>query len=140
MANIQTGLSKPSHNSLLHIKSEGDKSWESKGLCRNSRVLLPLEIEALEDKYGRELTEEELDLENTRKLYQIFFPTRGETPHTAQAFCARCPVEQSCLEFSLVNGERFGVWGRAPYRTRRRARSMRRRVQAAKRRGEVVDI
>lgn len=29
----------------------------------------------------------------------------------ARATCAGCPVKEECLEYALVNNERWGVWG-----------------------------
>ncbi len=60
----------------------------------------------------------------------LFFPDRGESLAPAQAICAECIVADECLEYALVNGERFGVWGGTSERERRRIR--RRRREAAK--------
>ena len=29
----------------------------------------------------------------------------------ARAVCATCPVQEECLDYALVNNERFGTWG-----------------------------
>lgn len=127
-------------SNLLYLNDPQDTSWHSESLCRGSNVLLPEEIEALEEKYRRELTEEEMEIEQKRKLHLIFFPARGESATVAKAFCDRCPVEMECLEYSLVNGLKFGVWGGCPYRTRRRVLSIRRRVKVLRESGNEPDI
>lgn len=30
---------------------------------------------------------------------------------TAKQICALCPVTAECLEYALVNGENYGIWG-----------------------------
>ena len=52
----------------------------------------------------------------------IFFVRRGEPARQALAICARCPVRPECLEFALVNDERFGIWGGTTETRRRRMR------------------
>lgn len=44
----------------------------------------------------------ELDVEGT--------PAWRDAQH-AKAICARCPVQGSCLQYALAEGEREGVWG-----------------------------
>ncbi len=48
----------------------------------------------------------------------VFFPPEGErgTPrqrreNQAKQVCARCPVQQSCLQHALAVEEPYGVWG-----------------------------
>lgn len=65
---------------------------------------------------------------------ELFFPA-GELgaaaikeAEGAKAVCRACPVRESCLEFSLVTNQEFGVWGglteaeRRPLRRARRGR------------------
>lgn len=33
------------------------------------------------------------------------------TPREATRICAGCEVRTPCLEYALMNDERFGVWG-----------------------------
>ncbi len=40
--------------------------------------------------------------------------------------CAGCVVKVDCLEYALENGEKFGIWGGASERERRRIRRQRR--------------
>jgi WhiB family redox-sensing transcriptional regulator len=50
---------------------------------------------------------------------QLFFMPDGGEPEAlrevretcAKDYCARCPVRQACLEWSIDVGERFGIWG-----------------------------
>lgn len=59
----------------------------------------------------------------------MFFPARGDNAGlaAAKAVCARCPVRDDCLEFSIVMGDRVGVWGGVTERTRQRKRIARAR-------------
>jgi len=52
----------------------------------------------------------------------FFFPERGASTREAKAVCAGCEVRSSCLEYALVNGEKFGIWGGLSERERRRIR------------------
>ncbi len=48
--------------------------------------------------------------------------------------CRGCIVRSLCLEYALVNGEKFGIWGGMSERERRRIRRQRsvaRQAQAA---------
>ena len=57
---------------------------------------------------------------------EVFYPGRGEDTAAAKAICAACPVRDVCLEVSLANGERFGIWGGLSERERRLERRRRR--------------
>ena len=50
----------------------------------------------------------------------IFFPRDGHGIVIAQRICAKCPVEDRCLEYALDNHEDHGVWGGKSERERRR--------------------
>ncbi|PUB32531.1 WhiB family redox-sensing transcriptional regulator [Promicromonospora sp. AC04] len=41
---------------------------------------------------------------------EIFF-AGGGVSRTAKKICASCPVREQCLELSVRNDERFGIWG-----------------------------
>ena len=41
----------------------------------------------------------------------IFFPNKGERTVDAKNICKACNVKTQCLEYSLTNNERFGIWG-----------------------------
>lgn len=56
---------------------------------------------------------------------EIFFPEKGQSTRDAKRVCANCPVTAECLEYALVNGERFGIFGGYSERERR---EMRRRI------------
>ncbi len=40
-----------------------------------------------------------------------FFPEKGGSTREAKRTCTRCEVRAECLEFALLNNERFGIWG-----------------------------
>ena len=61
----------------------------------------------------------------------LFFPERGASTREAKEVCRGCVVRMDCLEYALVNGEKFGIWGGLSERERRRLR--RQRAQAARR-------
>lgn len=61
----------------------------------------------------------------------LFFPERGASTREAKEVCRGCVVRLDCLEYALVNGEKFGIWGGLSERERRRLR--RQRAQAARR-------
>jgi WhiB family redox-sensing transcriptional regulator len=39
--------------------------------------------------------------------------------------CRGCEVREQCLEYALINGEKFGIWGGLSERERRRIRRQR---------------
>ncbi|MDR0435745.1 MAG: WhiB family transcriptional regulator [Propionibacteriaceae bacterium] len=57
---------------------------------------------------------------------EAFFPEKGGSTREAKRVCAQCEVREECLEYALVNDERFGIWGGLSERERRDVR--RRRV------------
>ena len=61
----------------------------------------------------------------------LFFPERGASTREAKEVCRGCVVRLDCLEYALVNGEKFGIWGGLSERERRRLR--RQRAQAGRR-------
>ena len=61
----------------------------------------------------------------------LFNPERGASTREAKEVCRGCTVRLDCLEYALVNGEKFGVGGGLSERERRRLR--RQRSQAARR-------
>ncbi|MDR1355043.1 MAG: WhiB family transcriptional regulator [Propionibacteriaceae bacterium] len=50
---------------------------------------------------------------------EAFFPEKGGSTREAKRVCAQCDVRASCLEYALVNDERFGIWGGLSERERR---------------------
>jgi WhiB family redox-sensing transcriptional regulator len=62
----------------------------------------------------------------------LFFPERGASTREAKEVCRGCVVRQDCLEYALVNAEKFGFWGGLSERERRRIR----RARAGARRGK----
>jgi WhiB family redox-sensing transcriptional regulator len=61
----------------------------------------------------------------------LFFPERGASTREAKEVCRGCVVREDCLEYALVNAEKFGIWGGLSERERRRIR----RRRALERRG-----
>jgi WhiB family transcriptional regulator, redox-sensing transcriptional regulator len=55
----------------------------------------------------------------------LFFPERGASTREAKSVCGSCEVRLDCLEYALVNGEKFGIWGGLSERERRRLRRQR---------------
>ena len=55
----------------------------------------------------------------------LFFPERGASTREAKEVCRACAVRVDCLEYALVNGEKFGIWGGLSERERRRIRRQR---------------
>jgi WhiB family redox-sensing transcriptional regulator len=52
----------------------------------------------------------------------LFYPAQGGFEEAAKAVCAGCVVREECLEYALVNRERFGIWGGTSERGRKRMR------------------
>jgi len=61
----------------------------------------------------------------------LFFPERGASTREAKEVCRGCVVREDCLEYALVNGEKFGIWGGMSERERRRIRRQRALARAA---------
>lgn len=53
---------------------------------------------------------------------EAFFPEKGGSPREVKKACGRCAVQGFCLEYALVTGERFGVWGGKSENERRKLR------------------
>ena len=58
---------------------------------------------------------------------ETMFPSIGAGVNIARAQSAVCPVQQACLEYTLVHHIEHGVWGGTSERQRRRIASARRR-------------
>lgn len=52
----------------------------------------------------------------------LFFPDRGASTREAKEVCGGCTVRDACLQYSLDNGEKHGIWGGRSERERRRLR------------------
>jgi WhiB family redox-sensing transcriptional regulator len=55
----------------------------------------------------------------------IFSPERGASTREAKEVCSGCVVRDECLEYALITGQKFGVWGGLTERERRRIRRQR---------------
>lgn len=53
---------------------------------------------------------------------EAFFPEKGGSTRDAKKICASCEVRAQCLEYALLNDERFGIWGGLSERERRKLR------------------
>lgn len=53
---------------------------------------------------------------------EAFFPEKGGSTREAKSVCFSCSVRAECLEYALLNDERFGIWGGMSERERRRHR------------------
>ena len=51
---------------------------------------------------------------------EAFFPEKGGSTREAKRICTGCEVRDECLEYALLNDERFGIWGGLSERERRR--------------------
>jgi WhiB family transcriptional regulator, redox-sensing transcriptional regulator len=51
---------------------------------------------------------------------ESFFPEKGGSTREAKKVCLTCEVRQDCLEYALLNDERFGIWGGLSERERRK--------------------
>ncbi len=55
----------------------------------------------------------------------LFFPDRGASTRKAKELCNSCKAQEHCLEYSIVNNEKFGIWGGLSERERRKIRKER---------------
>jgi WhiB family redox-sensing transcriptional regulator len=53
------------------------------------------------------------------------FYTGGELYSKVRKLCNSCPVKDLCLEYALVNGEEYGMWGGMTPRERQALRGRR---------------
>jgi WhiB family redox-sensing transcriptional regulator len=51
---------------------------------------------------------------------EAFFPEKGGSTREAKKVCLTCEVRNDCLEYALMNDERFGIWGGLSERERRK--------------------
>lgn len=51
---------------------------------------------------------------------EAFFPEKGGSTREAKKVCLSCEVRVECLEYALLQDERFGIWGGLSERERRR--------------------
>ena len=51
---------------------------------------------------------------------EAFFPEKGGSTREAKKVCLTCDVRGECLEYALINDERFGIWGGLSERERRK--------------------
>jgi WhiB family redox-sensing transcriptional regulator len=75
------------------------------------------------DDLGRPLWQIHASCRNIENS-NIFFPERGSSTKEPKAICAICPVREECLDYALMNGEKFGIWGGMSERERRKIRKL----------------
>ena len=51
---------------------------------------------------------------------EVFYPDKGGSTRAAKRTCFGCTVRAECLQYALVNKERWGVWGGKSERERRK--------------------
>ena len=51
---------------------------------------------------------------------EALFPEKGGSTREAKKVCLTCEVRDECLEYALMNDERFGIWGGLSERERRK--------------------
>ena len=87
-------------------------------MCRVERAsavreLLLLDVEADEAGWQERALCAQTDPE-------AFFPEKGGSTREAKKVCLTCEVRGECLEYALMNDERFGIWGGLSERERRK--------------------
>jgi WhiB family transcriptional regulator, redox-sensing transcriptional regulator len=82
----------------------GRPLWQKGGACRPEPDATPEEL---------------------NRNSNIFFPERGSSTKEAKSICAFCPMNQECLDYALMNGEKHGIWGGTSERERRKIRKIR---------------
>ena len=55
---------------------------------------------------------------------EAFFPEKGGSTREAKKVCLTCDVRGDCLEYALMNDERFGIWGGLSERERRKLKNV----------------
>jgi WhiB family redox-sensing transcriptional regulator len=55
----------------------------------------------------------------------LWFPEKGGPTREAKAICRGCEVRETCLEYALETGQRWGIWGGLSEHERRRIRRQR---------------
>ena len=49
-----------------------------------------------------------------------FFQNEVQATRKAKELCNTCKAQEHCLEYAIVNAEKFGIWGGLSLRGRRR--------------------
>jgi WhiB family redox-sensing transcriptional regulator len=56
---------------------------------------------------------------------KIFFPDPGNNAVMAKRMCARCPVRERCLDWSIETRQMYGIWGGVSEKKRRQMMHLR---------------
>lgn len=68
---------------------------------------------------------------------ELFFPISGNQDGPAKRVCSGCRIRESCLNYAIDTGEKFGIWGGMTEQDR--TEEIRRRNKAA-RQSAVVEL
>lgn len=83
-------------NDSTLLLSRANTSWMEQGVCQNR------------DEDGK-----------------IFFPEAGNNANMAKKMCARCPVREKCLDWSIETRQMYGIWGGVSEKKRRQMMHLR---------------
>jgi WhiB family redox-sensing transcriptional regulator len=83
-------------NGSTRLLSRANTAWMAQGVCQNR------------DDDGK-----------------IFFPDPGNNAFAAKRMCARCPVRERCLDWSIETRQMYGVWGGVSEKKRRKMMHLR---------------
>jgi WhiB family redox-sensing transcriptional regulator len=83
-------------NGSTRLLSRANTAWMEAGVCQNK------------DEDGK-----------------IFFPDAGNNAFAAKRMCARCPVREKCLDWSIETRQMYGVWGGVAEKKRRKMMHLR---------------
>ena len=60
----------------------------------------------------------------------LSYSESAQQAHLAkERYCNKCPVANACLEFAIVNNERYGIWGGLSERERAKVRRAQAKVK-----------
>jgi WhiB family redox-sensing transcriptional regulator len=71
---------------------------------------------------------------------EMFFPAVEQEAYDAKAICQTCSVKEPCLEFALLAGERFGIWGGLTSQERRSLAAKRRKARLGQSPADVINF
>ncbi len=66
------------------------------------------------------------------KTPDFFFSDQTKGTNEAIAFCQDCPVKVPCGQFAMDNNIDHGIWGGLSVRSRRKIKSLKKRLESTK--------